>query len=151
MSHTTQHTLGAIVLDVCVAGICATVYLKYASFVHVRVNCSAADVKELERAVTNTIKSENADIKQKMDSARLPIHHCQLVIINTHTPPLLNSDIKDAPLTQVGVQTYMYTSVEGMEVCRMHALCSVFAHVLFAQSLRGYGNAVNQIQLATVL
>eukprot|EP00731_Ephydatia_muelleri_P001374 Em0001g1374a len=65
---------------------------------------SAADVKELERAVTNTIKSENADIKQKMDSARLPIHHCQLVIINTHTPPLLTSDIKDAPLTQHSAQ-----------------------------------------------
>ena len=47
------------------------------------------------------VRSENADIKQKQDPARLAIQHCQLVIVNTHAPMVHPSEIKDSPLTQV--------------------------------------------------
>ena len=62
---------------------------------------SPLDVKELEKAVVNMVRSENADIKQKQDPARLAIQHCQLVIVNTHAPMVHPSEIKDSPLTQV--------------------------------------------------
>ena len=58
-------------------------------------------MKELEKAVVNMVRSENADIKQKQDPARLAIQHCQLVIVNTHAPMVHPSEIKDSPLTQV--------------------------------------------------
>ena len=59
---------------------------------------SGGDVKELEKAIVNLVKSENADIKQKQDLARLPINQCQLVIVHTYAS---SSVVKDAPLTQV--------------------------------------------------
>jgi len=61
--------------------------------------CSDGDVKELEKAVVNLVKSENADIKQKQDMARLSINQCQLVIVHTYAS---SNSVKDAPLTQVG-------------------------------------------------
>ena len=51
--------------------------------------------------MVNMVRSENADIKQKQDPARLAIQHCQLVIVNTHAPMVHPSEIKDSPLTQV--------------------------------------------------
>ena len=62
---------------------------------------SAADVKELEKAIVNMVRAENSDIKQKQDQARLHIHHCQLVLVNTHSPSINTTDVKDSPLTQV--------------------------------------------------
>ena len=47
------------------------------------------------------VRSENADIKQKQDPARLQIQHCQLVLINTYAPQGHSPEIKDSPLTQV--------------------------------------------------
>ena len=58
-------------------------------------------MKELEKAIVSMVRSENVDIKQKMDPARLPIHHCQLVIVNTHPPTVQGpAAIRDSPLTQ---------------------------------------------------
>ena len=62
---------------------------------------SAADVRELEKNMVSMVRNENADIKQKQDTARLPVQFSQLVIINTHAPTVHTSDIKDAPLTSV--------------------------------------------------
>ena len=53
----------------------------------------------------NLVKGENADIKQKQDMARLHIHHCQMVLVNTY-PQSQASTVKDAPLTQV--RTYLH-------------------------------------------
>ena len=58
-------------------------------------------MKELEKAIVNLVKVENADIKQKQDMARLHIHHCQMVLVNTYPSNQTNTTIKDAPLTQV--------------------------------------------------
>ena len=62
-------------------------------------------MKELEKAIVNLVKGENADIKQKQDMARLHIHHCQMVLVNTfpHSSSSSNqtTTVKDAPLTQV--------------------------------------------------
>ena len=66
------------------------------------VTCSAADVKELEKAIVNLVRAENSDIKQKQDQARLHIHHCQLVLVNTYSQTASNpTEVKDSPLTQV--------------------------------------------------
>ena len=63
---------------------------------------SATDIKELEKGIISMVRSENADIKQKQDPARLIINHCQLVVVNTHMPGQHPPcDIKDSPLTQV--------------------------------------------------
>ena len=63
---------------------------------------SAADVKELEKAIVNLVRAENSDIKQKQDQARLHIHHCQLVLVNTYSQTANNpTEVKDSPLTQV--------------------------------------------------
>ena len=62
---------------------------------------SDGDVKELEKAIVNLVRSENADIKQKQDPARLSIHQCQLVIVHTY---VANSVVKDVPVTQVGLR-----------------------------------------------
>lgn len=61
---------------------------------------SDGDVKELEKAIVNLVKGENADIKQKQDMARLHIHHCQMVLVNTYSTSN-HSAVKDSPLTQV--------------------------------------------------
>ena len=47
------------------------------------------------------VRAENSDIKMKQDQARLHIHHCQLVLVNTHCPTANSTDVKDSPLTQV--------------------------------------------------
>ena len=61
---------------------------------------SDGDVKELEKAIVNLVKGENTDIKQKQDMARLHIHHCQMVLVNTFSAQGTNA-VKDSPLTQV--------------------------------------------------
>lgn len=59
-------------------------------------------MKELEKAIVNLVKGENADIKQKQDMARLHIHHCQLVLVNTYSlAGTITCTIKDSPLTEV--------------------------------------------------
>ena len=62
---------------------------------------SDGDVKELEKAIVNLVKVENADIKQKQDMARLHIHHCQMVLVNTYPITNQSSNVKDSPLIQV--------------------------------------------------
>ncbi len=63
---------------------------------------SEADVREMEKVIVSMVKAENQDIKSKHDVARLLIDHCQLTLINVHSPPsTLQTDIKDSPLTQV--------------------------------------------------
>ena len=67
---------------------------------------SAADVKELEKAIVNLVRAENSDIKQKQDQARLHIHHCQLVLVNTYPQTANNpTEVKDSPLTQVTAES----------------------------------------------
>ena len=63
---------------------------------------SEGDVKEIEKAIVNLVKGENADIKQKQDLARLHIPHCQMVLVNTYSLSATNSvAVQDLPLTQV--------------------------------------------------
>ena len=61
--------------------------------------CSSSGIKDLEDILVRLVKSENSDIRQKGDPARLAIAQCQLVVVNSYTTP--TSDVKDAPLTQV--------------------------------------------------
>ncbi len=77
---------------------------------------SSTDIRELEKSFVTMVRNENADIKQKQDTARLPIHHCQLVLINTHPPTVLPSDIKDSPLTQVLMKPQFVSSLAWGDV-----------------------------------
>lgn len=54
------------------------------------------------------VRSENNDIRQKGDPARLAIAQCQLVVVNSYTTA--TSDIRDAPLTPVWVSDSVYVS-----------------------------------------
>lgn len=77
---------------------------------------SDGDVKELEKAIVNLVKVENADIKQKQDMARLHIHHCQMVLVNTYPLPDqgaggAGNNVNDSPLTQVRFGIIMTHSV----------------------------------------
>ena len=60
---------------------------------------SSSDIKDLEDILVRLVRSENSDIRQKGDPARLAIAQCQLVVVNSYTTP--TSEIRDAPLTQV--------------------------------------------------
>ena len=79
------------------------------------------------------VRSENADIKQKQDPARLTIQHCQLVIVNTHAPMLHPSEIKDSPLTQVcsrgfTILPHMYSHT--LPASHSHTLPASHSHTL---------------------
>lgn len=95
--------------------------------------CSDGDVKELEKAIVNLVKSENADIKQKQDMARLHIHLCQLVLVNTYPHGNQISSVKDSPLTQVRRQE-LHSVVEGgrviIAICFVVVLWGVFSSLL---------------------
>lgn len=66
---------------------------------------SSSSIKELEKIFVGLVRSENGDIRQKGDPARLPISQCQLVVVNGFTTP--TSEIGDAPLTQVRTNTLL--------------------------------------------
>lgn len=66
----------------------------------------------MEKAIVSMVKAENQDIKNKHDAARLLIDQCQLSLINVHSSSsLLQSEIKDAPNSQVSLTLTYYTPV----------------------------------------
>lgn len=101
---------------------------------------SDGDVKELEKAIVNLVKTENADIKQKQDMARLHIHHCQMVLVNTYSLSGHASTVKDSPLTQVNISL----SALFDEVVKNH-FCSLIRISPCSYSVAQLSSAVSSV------
>jgi len=72
------------------------------------LNHSVADVSKLESILVEQVKSENINIHQSRVTTqdvvyRLPIAHCELVVVNMFAPTIRPHPITDAPLTMVRV------------------------------------------------
>jgi len=85
---------------------------------------SVADVSKLEAILVEQVKSENINIHQSRATTqdvvyRLPIAHCELVVVNMFAPTIRPHPITDAPLTMVCV--YRVVSVRSVTLC----VCSV--------------------------
>ena len=114
-------------------------------------------MKELEKAIVNLVRAENSDIKQKQDQARLHIHHCQLVLVNTYSQTANSpTEVKDSPLTQVTAcssilknvcfsgkdRQSLHINLKVMRICKMLIYCVKLDHALY---LINYGNTNNII------
>jgi hypothetical protein len=86
---------------------------------------SSSGIKDLEDILVRLVKSENSDIRQKGDPARLAIAQCQLVVVNSYTTP--TSDVKDAPLTQLSshVSSIVYSFPALLLVDKCLLLCQL--------------------------
>ena len=67
---------------------------------------SGSDISKLEAVMLETVKSENLNIHQSRAATqdvvyRLPIAHCELIIINMYAPTLRPHPITDSPITIV--------------------------------------------------
>ena len=67
---------------------------------------SGSDISKLEAVLLETVKTENMNIHQSRAATqdvvyRLPIAHCELVVINMYAPTVRPHPITDSPITIV--------------------------------------------------
>ena len=80
---------------------------------------SGADISKLEAILVEQVKSENINIHQSRATTqdvvyRLPIAHCELVVVNMFAPTIRPHPITDAPLTMVC--DYVYWSMSCVHI-----------------------------------